>query len=258
MAERELPAPAGPGRRGASRIRRLGGIRGVRSLGLLRQRLRSLPHPDPAAPRRNRAARAAVRRQRLRPRRPPGRQIRVRQLHRRFLQPPGLGGRQSGVRTARRTVQPAVHLRGGGFGENPPVARRQPPHHRHAAGGPHPLRHLGKLRQRVHRQHTAQANGRVQATLPKRKSVAGGRHPVLRGQGTGLGRSVPHLQRPVRSRPADGPHLRPPSQGSVGHRGAPPLPVHLRIDDRHRPPRCGNQAGHPPQQRRAVPSAGPR
>ncbi|CAA9377673.1 MAG: Chromosomal replication initiator protein DnaA, partial [uncultured Gemmatimonadetes bacterium] len=162
------------------------------------------------------------------------------------------GGRGAGAR-----VQPAVHLRRRGAGQDAPDARHRA---RHAgarapqAGAVHLVR---ALHQRAGERHPGRDDGRVPAAVPADRPAAGGRHPVPGGQGAHAGRVLPHLQRASRRPAPDRPDVGPAAQRH-GARGPPGQPLRMGAGGRHQAARLRNAHRHPSPQGGGGPAGDPR
>ena len=130
-----------------------------------------------------------------------------------------------------------------------------------ANGQPASPLHLGGIvHQRLHAVDSQQADGSVQAALPRRLRSPGRRgRAVPRVQGRDPARDVPHAHPPARRRRTRRPHGRLPAALDPRNRPAPRLADDGRPDRRARdarPPRCGARscAARPPRAASACPT----
>ena len=108
------------------------------------------------------------------------RPVHLRPVRHRRVEPLRARRRPLGRREPRPFVQPAVHLRAGRAGQDPPPPRHRPPR---AHGVPQQARALRVDRvvhERVRRRHPHQGDAELQAPLPRPRRAAHRRHPVPR------------------------------------------------------------------------------
>ena len=168
--------------------------RGRRRLGPARRRRSG------RGPRRHRARARAASGERAHPAEPA---LPVRDLRHRVQQPVrprGCGCRRRG---AGQGLQPAVHLRRLGAGQDPPAARHRPLRDEPLQRGPGALRQLRGVHQRLHQLHPGRAGRRIPPALPRRGHPARRRHPVPGEQGADAGGVLPHVQHAAQREQAD-------------------------------------------------------
>ena len=108
-----------------------------------------------------------------------------------------LGGREPGP-----VLQPAVHLRPGRAGQDPPAPRHRPPRAHRVPQQAGALRVDRVVHERVRRRHPGQGDAELQAALPRPRRAAHRRHPVPRAHPGAPGGVLPHVQpAPQRGRP---------------------------------------------------------
>ncbi len=128
---------------------------------------RALRHRSPPA-RSGSAGRGAGRAAYRRQRHPAQPEVHLRHLRRRLEQPVRARGGQRGRRDAGQVLQPAVHLRRLGAGQDPPAARDRALRAPDVSRVPGPLRQQRTVHQRVHQQHPRRPGGRLPEPLPRR------------------------------------------------------------------------------------------
>ena len=134
---------------------------------------------------------------------PAEREVHVRHVRHRRVQPVRARGRGRRRRGAGPRVQPAVHLGRVRARQDPPAARGRPlrpaavPRHARA------VRVDRGVHQRLHQLAARRPQGRVPAPLPRHRHPAGRRHPVPGGQGRNPGGVLPHLQHAAQREQAD-------------------------------------------------------
>ena len=177
--------------------------------------------------------------------------VHVRRVRQGHVQPvrPGCGAARR--RDARPLVQPAVHLRLGRPGQDPPAARHRPLRRRPLPARHRPLREHRDVPQRVRRRHPHQLDGQLQAPLPRHRRAADRRHPVHGGQGGAPGGVLPHVQLPARGEQADRHLQRPAPRRHPDARGAAARPLQVGPDHRRPAAGPGDPPGDPAQQVRA-------
>ena len=164
-----------------------------------------------------------------------------------------LAAAQRVAETPARSLQPAVHLRRGRAGQDPPAPRHRPL--RQPELRDYQVRYVSTetLPQRVRRRHPHQRDRAVQASLPRDRRPAHRRHPVHGGQGGPPGGVLPHLQLAARRQQADR-HLVRSHPGQHPHPGGSAAgPVQVGPDHGHPAAGPRDPPGHPPQQGRARP-----
>ena len=148
-------------------------------------------------------------------------------------------------------VQPAVHLRRGRSGQDPPADRRRAPHAPAQPGDPREVRDLRAVRDRVH-QVGARAPGRlVPSALPRGGRPARRRHPVPRQARGDADRVLPHVQPPARRHETDRDRLGPPAARALRARGAAREPVPVGAVRRRPAARPGDADRDPAAEGRA-------
>ena len=128
-------------------------------------------------------------------------ELHVRRVRARTVQPVrarGGHGRRRGA--AVEGLQPAVHLRRRGAGQDPPADRRRPSHVPAQAEPPREVRHVGAVRHRVHQGGPRAAGRQLPPAVPRGRRAAGRRHPVPRQARGDADRVLPHVQPPARRR----------------------------------------------------------
>ena len=183
--------------------------------------------------------------------RPPQLEVHLRDVRHRQQQPVRARGRRRGRRGPRQGLQPAVHLRRLGPGQDAPAARDRPLRpdalQRHQGA----LRELGGVHQRLHQHDPRRQAGRVPPPVPRRRRPPGGRHPVPGEQGRDPGGVFPHLQHPAQRQQADRDLLRPGAQ-APGHPGGPAAqPVRVGAADRRAAARARDPDRDPRARRRS-------
>ncbi len=183
--------------------------------------------------------------------RPPQLEVHVRDVRHRQQQPVRARGRRRGRRGPRQGLQPAVHLRRLGPGQDAPAARDRPLRadalQRHQGA----LRELGGVHQRLHQHDPRRQAGRVPPQVPRCRRAPGGRHPVPGEQGRNPGGVFPHLQHPAQREQADRHLLRPGAQ-APGHPGGPAAqPVRVGPADRRAAARARDPDRDPVARRRS-------
>ena len=235
-ADRPAPRRHRPGPRGRAGRRRRAPPRRPRRRSSAPAPIASVAPPSPRrGPHRRRSARGtgageetAVALDRAEP------ALHVRPLRDRRLEPLRPRRRALGRREPGPVVQPALHLRARGAGQDPPPARdrqlrpRRPPAH------PGPVRLHRDADERVRRRDPQQRGQRVPAPLPRGRRPPRRRHPVPRAQPAAPGGVLPHLQLAARRRQPDRPVLGPAAQADPAPRG--PAPDPPRVGPDHRRP----------------------
>ena len=162
------------------------------------------------------------------------RQIHVRHVRHRLVQPFCSRGRARRRGGARARLQPTLRLRRNGPRQDAPAPgdRRLrvlgtllPP-----LGA---LRHQRDADERLHQLDPGEASRGLQAALPRVRRAARRRHPVPRAQGEDPGGVLPHLQHALRSGAPDHPLVRPASAGHRNARGPAALALRVGAHRRH-------------------------
>ena len=179
------------------------------------------------------------------------REVQLRHVRHRGVQPVRPRGRRRGRRGAGGGLQPVVHLGRFRSGQDPPAARDRALCPAAVPRRPGALRLQRGIHQRLHQLAARRPQGRVPAALPRRRRAAGGRHPVPGGQGRHPGGVLPHVQHPAQRQQADRHLLRPPAQTAGDARGADADPVRVGPDHRHPAAGTGDADRHPAQEGRA-------
>ena len=180
--------------------------------------------------------------------RAPQLQVHVRDVRHRQQQPVRARGRRRGRRGPRQGLQPAVHLRRLGPGEDAPAARDRPLRpdalQRHQGA----LRELGGVHQRLHQHDPRRQAGRVPPQVPRCRRAPGRRHPVPGEQGRNPGGVFPHLQHTAQREQADRHLLRPGAQAPGDPGGPAAQPVRVGAADRRAAARARDPDRDPPQE----------
>ena len=175
--------------------------------------------------------------------------LHVRGVRHRHVQPLRARGRALGRRDAGSLVQPAVHLRRGGAGQDAPAPRDRQLRQAELCPLPGAIRLDRGVPERVRRRDPHQHRRGVQASLPRDRRADDRRHPVHGEQGRAPGGVLPHVQLPPRREQADHHLVRPPARRDPDARGSAAQPVQVGPDDRHPaarprdPPRDPSQEG---------------
>ena len=203
----------------------------------------------PSAPPRDRPARRGRRHQP---------EVHVRFLRDRLVEPLRAcrGARRRG--SAGAGLQPALHLRPHGAREDPPLARGRELRHRSRRRADLPVRDLGDFHERLHQQPPRQAHRGLQAALPHLRRPVDRRRAVLRAQGADPGGVLPHVQLPLRGRPADHHVERPAATRDLDARGTAALAFRVGPDHRYPAARPRDTDRDPAQEGEERPDRDPR
>ena len=202
--------------------------------------------------------RSGPRRARPGRRAPAHRQVHLRPLRDRLVEPVRARRGARGGRGAGPGLQPAVHLRRDGPGENPPAAGDLPLPRDRDLRAARAVPHGRGLHERFHRPFAGQTSRRIQDAVPDVRRSADRRHPILRRERAHPGRVFPHLQQRVRGRRTDRPVVRPAAEGDQRPRGTAPFPVRVGPDHGRPAARSGDADRDPAQEggARRHPAAG--
>ena len=188
------------------------------------------------------------------------REVHLRLLRDRLVEPLRPRGRARRRRSAGAGVQPALHLR-----RHRPRQDASPPGRRAVRERAHlrahrPLRHERDLHERLHQLAPRQADRGLQAALPHLRRADDRRRPVLRAQGADPGGVLPHVQLALRGRLADRHVERPAAARHRDARGTAAQPLRVGPDhghpaarprDAHRDPAQEGEDGRDPRPRPA-------